>query len=31
MHFEKEFRPEDLAKINQLMQDIRDGKITDLP
>lgn len=29
--FESEFKPEDLARINQLMQDIRDGKITDLP
>jgi basic membrane protein A len=29
--FEKEFKPEDLAKIDALMEDIRAGKITDLP
>lgn len=30
-NFEKEFTPEDLAKIDQLMKDIAAGKITDLP
>jgi basic membrane protein A and related proteins len=29
--FEKEFKPEDLAKIDQLMKDIAAGKVTDLP
>ncbi len=29
--FEKDFTAEELAKIKQLVEDIRDGKITDLP
>lgn len=30
-NFEKEFTPEDMARIDQLMKDIAAGKITDLP
>lgn len=30
-NFEKEFKPEDLAKIDTLMKDIAAGKVTDLP